>query len=66
MIRPPRSSLPPQDRFLDCQEALETHFLALIELAAEAGWQHDEAAAAVTSLSDNFLLGRLANTETGR
>lgn len=52
------------DRFLECEEAMEDHFIELMEAAESAGWTADEAATAVTSLADHYLLKLFALDET--
>ena len=52
------------DRQLDCEFSLEPCFLALIDAARSAGWQPLEAALALTSLADNFVIGQAENTHT--
>lgn len=51
------------DRFLLCQEALETAFINLAAAAADAGWERDEVAAALVELADNNVLSLRANKD---
>jgi hypothetical protein len=52
------------DRFLDCEETLESFFLAVMDLAIEAGWTLEESAVAMNSLSDHYMLKLLAMDQT--
>ncbi|MFG6084065.1 hypothetical protein ACEUZ9_000307 [Paracoccus litorisediminis] len=56
-MRGPRPHVPPEDRFLECEEALEEELLALIDRAVAAGWDRPETLSAITSLVDNIALG---------
>jgi hypothetical protein len=54
-MQKPTCSKPYADRHLDCQFAMEDHFVELMEAAAAAGWTASDAAAAVIDLADNYL-----------
>ncbi|MBB5276297.1 hypothetical protein HNR26_002349 [Rhizobium rosettiformans] len=60
-IDPPIRPSDHPDRFLDCQQALEPRFQALIEDAISAGWGEDEAVLAVIMLGDNHMLAKHEN-----
>ncbi len=45
-----------EDRFLQCEEALEAEFQALVWKAIKAGWDEGEACAAIASLADHHIL----------
>jgi len=51
------------DRFLQCQEALESSVLAVVEAMTDAGWGPEEVAAALVELADNNMLSVLANRD---
>lgn len=53
------------DRFIRCQEAMETAFLDLATAANDAGWNTDEVAAALVELADNNVLSLLADRNLG-
>lgn len=55
-MRGPRQPDQYPDRFLDCQEALEDGFLALLDQAEGVGWSRAETIAAITELADNTAL----------
>ena len=63
-MNPPRRSMPYDDRLLDCEEALEDDFLALVDKACDHGWNAAEIAIAITSLADNLILKLAAQDET--
>lgn len=52
MIKPPNEN--PKDDDLECQEALEPSFLALIEEAIKAGWSREQAIKSLGDLADNL------------
>lgn len=54
------------DRFLQCEETLESFFLAVVDLSIDAGWTPEEAALAISSLSDHYILKLFANDDTLR
>jgi hypothetical protein len=54
------------DRILDLEQELESHLVALMDRAREAGWHQEEVAEAVTSLARNYVLRLDANLETDR
>lgn len=57
----PKQLGPYSGRALDCQEAMEGAFLALIDQAESAGWLRSEAYAALIELSVHHLLGDAAH-----
>jgi len=63
LIKPPRT-IDPEDRNLACQEAMEEHFVEIMEAAEAAGWSASEAATAIIELADNYLLKLQAIGET--
>jgi hypothetical protein len=63
-MQKPTCSKPYADRHLDCQFAMEDHFVELMEAAAAAGWTASDAAAAVIDLADNYMLKLFATEET--
>ncbi len=44
------------DRFVDCQEAIETRVRTIIEDAYVAGWEHGEVLTAIIGVADNYAL----------
>lgn len=65
-MKPPRSPHDYEDRPIDCQEALEDEFLALIDRAYAVGWYPKESMAAIRDLALNHIEGLKANTDTDR
>lgn len=59
MLKRPRHEGDYADRGLDCQEALESEVLSLIDRAMSSGWTEAEALAAICDLADNLMLARL-------
>lgn len=55
--------LPPPDRYLDCQFALEPSFQALAETCEAQGWSSDEVAYALLGLAEARLLTLAANEQ---
>lgn len=55
--------LPPPDRYLDCQLALEPSFQALAETCEAQGWSPDEVAYALLGLAEARLLTLAANEQ---
>lgn len=55
-IDAPRHGPDHPDRFIDCQEALEAAFQALVWEAMKAGWGEAEAVAAIIELADAHVL----------
>lgn len=53
----PKRLGPYPDHELDCQEAMEDAFLALMDQVESAGWLRTEAYAALIELIDNHLSG---------
>ncbi|AUH66834.1 hypothetical protein [Paracoccus zhejiangensis] len=53
----PRKLGPYPDRDLDCQESLETRFLALVDQAEAAGWVRIEIYDALIELIENHAIG---------
>lgn len=64
MIRPPKDKS--ADRFLDCQEAIETKLQELVAEAVEAGWGEQETLSAVIETAENLVLGAQANDDVMR
>jgi len=56
VITSPRQHVTGPDRHLDCQEALEDEFVALIDRAEVAGWTRPEILAALIDLCANRAL----------
>lgn len=52
------------DRILDLEEEMESHLVALMDRAREAGWHQEEVVEAVMSLARNYMLRLDANLET--
>lgn len=65
-MNPPRRLVPYDDRLLDCEEALEDDFLALVDKACDNGWNATEVSVAITSLADNLMLKLAAEDDTMR
>jgi hypothetical protein len=61
---PPHEAHP--DRFLHCQEQMETAFTAMVEAAVLSGWHPEEVAAALVELADNHMLAVLAHRDLWR
>jgi len=51
------------DRHVLCEEAIEDAFVNVATLAEAAGWDGDEVAAALVSLADRQMMGRLVNAK---
>lgn len=64
MIRPPKDKS--ADRFLDCQEAIESKLQALVAEAVESGWGEQETLSAVIETAENLVLGAQANDDVLR
>lgn len=62
-VDPPRNGPEHLDRFIDCQEALEAGFQALVEEAVSAGWTEAEAVAAIVELADAHMLAAGENAK---
>jgi hypothetical protein len=62
----PRLTANHPDRILDLEQETESHLVALMDRAREAGWHQEEVAAAVTSLARNYVLRLDANLETDK
>lgn len=62
----PRLPADHPDRIIDLEQEMESHLVALMDRAREAGWNQEEVAAAVTSLARNYVLRLEANLETDR
>lgn len=54
------------DRFLTCQEAIETAFRQLADLAVCAGWDQSEVAAALVDIADCHMLSVHCNLDTDK
>lgn len=66
MITPPRYSTDYPDRNLDCQKALESRVIALIDDARVAGWNTADITVALVELAGNLMLQAHAIEETDR
>jgi len=64
MITPPRHPTNYADRNLDCQEAIESRVIAIIDDARAAGWSIHDITLALTDLADNLMLQARANEAT--
>jgi len=53
-----------EDRFLQCEEALEADFQALVWKALKWGWDEGEACVAIASLADHHILALKCNDRT--
>lgn len=53
-----------EDRFMQCEEALEAAFQTLLWKAMKAGWDEGEACAAIASLADHHILAMRCNERT--
>lgn len=60
-IRGPSSSERDEDRFLLCEQALETAFQELVWRAVRAGWDEGETCVALASLADHHILAMERN-----
>lgn len=65
-MKPPRKPHAYPDRHLECQEALESRVIAMIDDAKAAGWSIEDITAALVSLADNAMLSHAANGDTDR
>jgi hypothetical protein len=63
-ITGPKSDERTPDRFLQCEDALEAEFQALVWKAVKAGWDEGEAAVAIASLADHHILSMRYDDET--
>ncbi|TPJ82300.1 hypothetical protein [Mesorhizobium sp. B2-6-2] len=65
MITPPRRAAAYADREIDCQEAMEPGFQAIIDCVLEAGWTRAEAKRALRRLiaADNMTQKENAKVE---
>ncbi|RUX30125.1 hypothetical protein EOA13_09975 [Mesorhizobium sp. M7A.F.Ca.US.011.01.1.1] len=66
MINPPRRQDEYQDRAIDCQEAMEPGFQAIVDCMIEAGWTRGEVLRSLKRLiaADNMTQKENARTET--
>ncbi|MER8410052.1 hypothetical protein [Mesorhizobium sp. M1342] len=66
MINPPKRQDEYQDRAIDCQEAMEPGFQAIVDCMIEAGWTRGEILRALKRLiaADNMTQKENARTET--
>jgi GrpB-like predicted nucleotidyltransferase (UPF0157 family) len=66
MISPPRRAGDYPDREVDCQQAMEPGFQAILDCMAEAGWTREEAKRALRRLiaADNMAQKETARLET--
>ena len=53
-----------QDRFLDCQEAIEGKMQQVMEEAMRAGWEREEVASVMVEVADHFMLAAIENRKT--
>jgi hypothetical protein len=60
--------LPPdhEDRLIDCQEQMEDDFVAIVDRARAAGWDHREVLAALAHLAINHIEALAANANTDK
>jgi hypothetical protein len=65
-MQQPRHPGPYLDRHLECQEALESRVIAIIDEGRAAGWSIGDLTTALCALADNLMLADQANAETGR
>ncbi|RWB20389.1 MAG: hypothetical protein EOQ40_15085 [Mesorhizobium sp.] len=65
MISPPRHAIPYPDREVDCQEAMEPGFQAIVDCMLEAGWARGEVMRALRRLiaADNMTQKENAKVE---
>ncbi len=63
-ITAPRITFDHPDRFLCCQEAIDTAAREIIASAVRAGWTEQEALAALVEVADNRMLAEAANLAT--
>jgi len=65
MIRPPRYQGDYADREIDCQEAMEPGFQAIVEYMLEAGWTRGEVMRSLRRLiaADNITQHDIAKVE---
>lgn len=61
IVRGPRSQERGEDRFVQCELALEAAIQALVWKAVEAGWDEGEACVAIASLADHHVLAMQCN-----
>ncbi|TGQ51562.1 hypothetical protein EN836_23620 [Mesorhizobium sp. M1C.F.Ca.ET.193.01.1.1] len=66
MISPPRRTTAYPDREVDCQEAMEPGFQAIVDCMLDAGWQRGEVMRALRRLiaADNMTQKENAMVET--
>ncbi|TIW52290.1 MAG: hypothetical protein E5V54_30785 [Mesorhizobium sp.] len=66
MISPPRRTTAYPDREVDCQEAIEPGFQAIVDCMLDAGWQRGEVMRALRRLiaADNMTQKENARVET--
>ncbi|RUW62113.1 hypothetical protein [Mesorhizobium sp. M7A.F.Ca.US.008.03.1.1] len=66
MISPPKRQGEYQDRAIDCQEAMEPGFQAIVDCMLEAGWKRGETMRAFKRLiaADNMTQKESAKLET--
>jgi hypothetical protein len=65
-MKRPRLLGPYPDRSLDCQEALESRVIAIIDDGKAAGWSIADITTALIALADNQMLADQANADTDR
>ncbi|TIU01167.1 MAG: hypothetical protein E5W55_01115 [Mesorhizobium sp.] len=66
MISPPRSAVAYPDRELECQEAMEPGFQAIVDCMLQAGWQRSEVMRSLRRLivADSMTQKENARVET--
>jgi hypothetical protein len=65
-MRSPRLPVRYPDRHLDCQEALESSVIAIINDGQAVGWSIADVTTALIAVADNLMLADAANRETDR
>lgn len=65
MKQPRQAGLYP-DRHLECQEALESRVIAIIDEGKAAAWSIADITTALIALADNQMLADQANADTDR
>lgn len=65
-MKRPRLPTTYPDRHIDCQEALESRVIAIIDDGKAAGWSVADITTALVALADNVMLADAANGETER
>ena len=63
-MKSPRLPADYPDRHLECQEALETRVISIIDNGKAAGWSTRDITTALVALADNLMLADEANKQT--